>query len=61
MALTHQMKKSTRSNTSGDCVEAGYADPDETMVVIGDTKNPGVRLVVSREAFADLLERVKGG
>jgi hypothetical protein len=61
MALTRTMKKSTRSNTSGDCVECGYADDARSTVAIADTKYPGPRLVVSREAFADLLDNIKAG
>ncbi len=61
MALTRTMKKSTRSNTGGDCVECGYADDARSTVAIADTKNPGPRLVVSRTAFADLLDRLKTG
>lgn len=61
MALTRTMKKSTRSNTSGDCVECGYADDTRSTVAIGDTKDPGPRLVVTREAFADLLDSIKAG
>ena len=61
MALTRTMKKSTRSNTTGDCVECGYADDALGTVAIGDTKNPGPRLVVSREAFGGLLTGIKAG
>jgi hypothetical protein len=61
MGLTHTMKKSTRSNTGGDCVECGFADDTASTVAIADTKNPGPRVVVSRAAFADLLDSVKAG
>lgn len=61
MTLGRAMRKSTRSNTSGDCVECGYADDALATVAIGDTKNPGPRLVVSREAFAGLLDSIKAG
>lgn len=61
MALTRTMKKSTRSNTGGDCVECGFADEALSTVAIADTKNPGPRIVVSRAAFADLLGSIKAG
>jgi hypothetical protein len=61
MALTRTMKKSTRSNTGGDCVECGFADDAGRTVAIADTKTPGPRLVVSRAAFAELLDAVKTG
>jgi hypothetical protein len=55
------MKKSTRSNTGGDCVECGFADDTRSTVAIADSKDPGPRLVVSRAAFVDLLDRIKAG
>ena len=61
MALNRMMKKSTRSNTDGACVRAGYADPDCRTVAIDDSKNPGPQLVVSVAAFGDLLDRIKEG
>jgi hypothetical protein len=61
VGLTRTMKKSTRSNTGGDCVECGFADDTRSTVAIADTKNPGPRLVVSRTAFAGLLESIKAG
>ncbi|HET9519223.1 MAG TPA: DUF397 domain-containing protein [Actinoplanes sp.] len=61
MGLTRTMKKSTRSNTGGDCVECGFADDAHRTVAIADSKSPGQRIVVSRAAFADLLDRVKTG
>jgi hypothetical protein len=61
VALTRIMKKSTRSNTTGDCVECGYADDAGTTVAIADTKRPGPRLVVGRAAFASLLTSIKAG
>jgi hypothetical protein len=61
VGLTRTMKKSTRSNTGGDCVECGFADDARSAVAIADTKNPGPRLVVSRAAFAGLLDSIKAG
>ena len=61
MALTRIMKKSSRSNTGGDCVECGFADDARTTVAIADSKNPGPRLIVSRDAFAGLLHSIKSG
>jgi hypothetical protein len=61
MGLTRTMKKSTRSNTGGDCVECGFANDARNAVAIADTKNPGPRIVVGRAAFADLLAAVKAG
>jgi hypothetical protein len=61
VALTSTMKKSTRSNTGGDCVECGFADDAHSTVAIADSKDPGPRLVVSRAAFAGLLDSIKAG
>jgi hypothetical protein len=62
VALTNELRKSTRSNTSGDCVECGFADQAGAAVLIRDSKDPdGPRLVVSRQAFAGLLNWVKAG
>lgn len=61
MALTRTKKKSRRSTSGGDCVEAGYADDALSTVAISDTKIEGVEFVIPTGAFGELLTRIKGG
>ncbi|RAY15981.1 DUF397 domain-containing protein [Actinomadura craniellae] len=52
-------RKSSRSNTSGECVEVARLS---TTIGLRDSKNPGIgHLSISPECFADLLARVKHG
>ena len=55
--MTNEWKKSSRSGSGGDCVQARITGP---AVEIGDSKNPdGPTLTVEPDAWLSLIEDIK--